>query len=210
MRQGGTYTGWELHVGSIGSGLLNVWLINAYGPSFIQVNSPVPVLDNTWHCVGFTYDGSSQAAGVKIYVDGEDATGSAPSDNLIGTLVNTAELNIGSRQNGAAHLFRGAVHAAAVWSVSLAPEQMRYLYAQGAPLPPRLEQARFDAPSSFSFRWNSVVGKTYRLEAAATPAGPWSVQEEVYPTGGATGTLTTYTTASATQSMRFFRVRGNE
>ena len=132
MMSASPYTGWELHVGTgdngSGQGLLNVWLINAYGSRFIQVNSPVTVLDDTWHHVAFTYDGTGRAAGVRIYVDGLDATCMNAVDTLSGTLANAIELNLGSRNNGAQHRFTGAIQEAALWNTALSASEIGSIY----------------------------------------------------------------------------------
>lgn len=211
MQQGGSYAGWELHVGTgaggSGAGLLNVWIINAFGPSYIQVNSPVLVLDGTWHHVGFTYDGSGTASGVRIYVDGEDATGDTAADSLAGSITNMAQMTIGARDNGRNHQFRGAIREAAIWSATLRPENVRHIYAQGVPVPPalRLGSAQFTPPSSFSFAWGSVVGATYRIEVS-DDLEQWTPIATAYPTGGAPTSTTSYTNTAASSKIQFYRV----
>lgn len=212
MQQGGSYAGWELHVGTgtggSGAGLLNVWIISAFGPNYIQVNSPQVVLDGTWHHVGFTYDGSSSGAGVRIYVDGEDATGTIAADSLSASITNGVQMTIGARDNGRNHRFTGAIHDAAVWSTALTGENMRYIYAQGAPVPPsiRLGTPHFTAPSSFSFSWSSVAGKTYQVEGSAD-LKLWTPVATTYPAGGAVGAVTSYTNTASTSAVQFYRVR---
>lgn len=215
MRQGNGYAGWELHVGTDAggseAGKLNVWLINGFGPSYIQVNSPAIVMDESWHHVAFTYDGSSKAAGVKIYVDGQDSTGEATADNLSATiLAEDAELNLGSRQNGSAHVYQGSISEASVWQTVLTPGNIAYLYKTGIPvtLPTpdiRLSGFRFTPPTTFSFAWVSVVGKSYRVETSSN-LKDWSATADNYPTGGATSTSTTFSEAVASNAAVFYRV----
>lgn len=211
MTHGGAYTGWELHVGSSaggsGPGRLNVWLINYFGSRYIQVNSPRSVLDGTWHHVAFSYDGSGRAAGVRIYVDGADATGPATADSLSGTLLNPAELNLGSRQNGTAHNFTGALREVSVWNTVLTPQNVASLFQAGVPPPPvRLSGPVFAPPSTFAFSWNSLVGAAYQVEASSN-LSDWSPIESHYPAGGATGTNTVFTAGTGAQAVTFFRVR---
>jgi hypothetical protein len=212
MRQGNGYTGWELHVGTpaggSGPGKLNVWLINNFGSSYIQVNSPRITLDDTWHHVAFTYDGSGKAAGVKIYVDGQDATGEAAADNLNATILpEDAELTLGSRQSGANHNFRGSLSEVSVWGAALTPGNIVYIYKQGIPaqLPAaeiRLSGAVFTSPARFRFTWASVAGKTYRIEYSPD-LKTWKSAAENYPAGGAT---TSYTNNAASPAALFYRV----
>ncbi len=172
------------------------------------MNSPLVVLDNTWHHVGFTYDGSSSGAGVRIYVDGEDATGDIPADSLSGSMTNTAQMTLGARDNGRNHRFTGAVSEASIWGAALTPENVRYLYTQGVPIPPAimLGSPRFTPPSTFSFGWSSVMGKTYQVEVSGDLKN-WTALTSAYPTGGATGSMTEYTNAAASQGAHYYRVR---
>lgn len=207
MRQGGAYTGWELHVGHSGAGLLNVWIINSYGSSFIEVSSSMPVLDDTWHHVAFTYDGSSTAAGVRLYVDGADTTDAVAADSLAGTILPPeVQFNLGSRQNGANHNLRGSLADVTVWSAALSPENVADLYVHGPRVQSvRLSGARLVPPAGFGFDWDSVVGGSYRIEGS-TDLHTWSVVAESYPAGGATGTTTTFTETAAGTGYRFYRV----
>jgi hypothetical protein len=210
MTQGGDYTGWELHVGTgdLGSapGKLNVWLINRYGDNFIQVNSPVFVLDGAWHHVAFTYDGSRKAAGVKIYVDGQDATGGAGADSLTGVLQNAVELDLGTRQNGAFHNFTGMMRGVSLWDAVLTPENVASLFQSGVALPGnKLSANSSPAAAQFGFCWDSQPGACYRIESS-TNLVAWSVLEPAWPPGGATGTNTNYTTAVNAGAPCFYRI----
>src|SRR5690606_13292906 len=127
-----------------GAGRLNVWLIDAFGSSHIQVNSPDIVLDDTWHHVAFTYDGSGIAAGVRIYVDGQDATGETTSDTLFGTFVaEEAWLSIGARMSGGAHHFTGSIGRVSLWSRQLSDSEIQEIFTDG--IHPPVLVNRFDA-----------------------------------------------------------------
>lgn len=213
IQHSGTFPGWELHVGTpdrgAAPGTPTVWLINAYGANFIQVNSPRVVLDGSWRHVAFTYDGSGRAAGLKIYVDGEDATGAAAADTLTGSITNPIPVCIGSRDGGIAHGFRGALAGAALATVALTPENIRSIYASGVPARPGrilLTDARLTTAGAFLFTWESRPGMTYRIETARSLPGAWTALEEALPSGGAS---TTYTNPAATEPALFFRVRPN-
>jgi hypothetical protein len=215
MQQGGTYTGWELHVGTgaggSGAGRLNVWLINAFGSDFLQVNSPAIVLDNSWHHVAFTYDGSYLGSGVRIYVDGVDATGETSADTLFSSfLAENVDLNLGSRQNGAFHNFIGSLAQVSIWQGVLSSENIAHIYLFGVgiepPAPITLSGADFVPPGTFLFTWNSVAGQTYRIESSADLV-QWTLVADNYPAGGATGPTTVYSDAAATDVTRFYRVR---
>lgn len=219
MRQGSGFTGWELHVGTTaggsGAGLPNVWLIHEFGPNYIQVNSPVTVLDDTWHHVAFTYDGSSFGFGVNIYVDGHYATGTFAADSLTDTiLADDAELNIGTRMNGANHGFRGALYEVSIWSTALSGGQVADIFLNGIPVqePPAsitLHSAGMSGDGVFRFEWNSSPGRSYRVETALTPNGPWNLLAADHPTGGATESVTAFTHEVDDVMSRFYRVQLN-
>ncbi|MEN1677983.1 MAG: DUF1553 domain-containing protein [Planctomycetota bacterium] len=62
------YNGWDLTIvdGHLESRLYRVWPGNAIG---VRTVEPIPV--DRWHQVAATYDGSSSAAGLRLYLDGE-------------------------------------------------------------------------------------------------------------------------------------------
>lgn len=137
MLQGGTYRGWEMHVGTAANGGsstgLTIWLLNTYPSNAIQVSSPVNVLTGTWRHVAFTYDGSRTGGGVKVYVDGAPASASVTLSSLTDTIANGtgAELNIGTRQNGANHTFTGGIDEVAVFDHALSAAEVSQIYTGG-------------------------------------------------------------------------------
>lgn len=137
MVQDEEFQGWELDVGVTENGgnanSVTVWLVSDYPAIAIQVNATGNVLDGQWHQVAFTYDGSSAAAGVKIYIDGAPAAISVGLDTLGSSIANDteAEFNIGTRMNGAAHTFTGAIDEVALFDQVLTGAQMTSIYQSG-------------------------------------------------------------------------------
>lgn len=90
-----------------------------------------PVSDSAWHNIVATYDGSSLASGVKIYVDGMQETTSVSYDSLSSTIRNSVSLKIAARSDGAGttqHL-NGTIDNVAVWNTALTQEQIQaYMY----------------------------------------------------------------------------------
>jgi hypothetical protein len=176
MVDGGNYTGWELHIGTTaggsGPGLPNVWLIQVFGSSYIQVNCPTNVLDNTWHHLAFTYDGSGQAAGVRIFVDGQDDTGDVASDNLAGSFANSVDLDIGCRQDGANHIFQGEIGQVSVWSTNLSATEISSIYTNGIHPPVLISSLLVDDP-------NPYAGQTVTLSWQADPGATLSFDQGI-------------------------------
>lgn len=137
MVQGEGLQGWELHAGTTENGgsanSVTVWLINDYPAIAIQVNASANVLDNEWHHVAFTYDGSSAAAGVKIYIDGVPAATTTALDTLGSSIANNevAGLNIGTRMDGALHTFAGGIDEVALFDHVLTAPQMSSIFQNG-------------------------------------------------------------------------------
>jgi hypothetical protein len=131
------YKGWEFVVGTTANGgkanSIAVWLINDYPSIALQVNASVMVLDDKWHHVAFTYDGSSKASGVKIYVDGIPVSSTTGIDTLAGSIANNAaaELNIGGRMNGASYTFTGGIDEVALFNNVLSPQEMNSIFLTG-------------------------------------------------------------------------------
>ncbi|MEP2608760.1 MAG: LamG-like jellyroll fold domain-containing protein, partial [Cyclobacteriaceae bacterium] len=76
-----------------------------------------------WHHVAVTYDGSTAAAGIKLYVDGTVQSVTVISDNLTGSILNGNEFNIGSRDQAEA-LFSGQIDEVRVWNVARSESQI--------------------------------------------------------------------------------------
>lgn len=71
MNNASPFTGWDLEIsGNAPAGRLSFYLINEWNTNAIQVLTTRTVNDNQWHHIVATYDGSSSASGVKLYVDG--------------------------------------------------------------------------------------------------------------------------------------------
>ena len=133
LQQGGTYPGYEIHVGTNlhggdpvgGNDKLTIWMINDFFTGdMIQVDGSVDILrgtgENDWVHVAVTYDGSGTAEGVQIYVDGQaDTAQILTKDSLTGSILNDSAFTVGARQGGANHGFSGDLDEVAVWDTVL-------------------------------------------------------------------------------------------
>lgn len=208
MLHGSGYAGWELHVGSrSGTGCLNVWLINTYGANYIEVLSPAVVLDGSWRHVAFTYDGSSRASGVRIYADGADVTGSTYADSLTGSILTPAEVNLGARQNGAAHPFTGALAETAVWTTNLSPAAILALYRDGFPPPGSGPAQIVRQPESLTVEELTPVTFTAQASGAYPVALQWLRNGEPIP--GATGSSLNFLAAIPDSGAQFALAASN-
>jgi hypothetical protein len=94
MDDGNAFRGWDLWVenGRVGTHLIHKWPEDA-----VKVLADAPLAPAPWHHLLVTYDGSRQASGVKIYVDGQPQTARAVADSLKGTIRTGVPLKVGQR-----------------------------------------------------------------------------------------------------------------
>ncbi|MEI7911759.1 MAG: DUF1553 domain-containing protein [Verrucomicrobiota bacterium] len=120
------FAGWDLWFenNAFGAHLIHSWPGNA-----IKVISTAKLPPNEWSHVLVTYDGSSKAAGVKLYLNGRAITARIDSDSLTGPLNNPAPVQVARRtpgqalRNAALHdlrLYPRALTAAEVPAIALA------------------------------------------------------------------------------------------
>jgi serine/threonine protein kinase/formylglycine-generating enzyme required for sulfatase activity len=119
----------EIVDGRIGAAAFHSW------PEYWMSVSTTPVLENHWHFVIATYDGSSTASGVTIYVDGQSVPTTVPSDTLKDTretIQNSVPLRIGNRE-GSVYLspFQGQIDDVRVYNRCLTGEEVQQLYQFG-------------------------------------------------------------------------------
>jgi hypothetical protein len=117
------HRGWDLWVEGrrIGAHLIDKWPDNA-----IKVVSRDQVPADQWVHVAIAYDGSSKAAGVKVYVNGQAQPTNVVADSLTGSLRTKAALKIGQR-NTASPLSGATIQDVRVYSRQLADSEMASL-----------------------------------------------------------------------------------
>ncbi|MSQ92942.1 MAG: DUF1553 domain-containing protein [Gemmataceae bacterium] len=88
------YRGWDLWMENdkVGMHLVNKWDENA-----LKVTSKMLLQPNQWYHVFVTYDGSSKAAGVKLYVNGALQPLEVFTDKLSATIKTTVPFKVGQR-----------------------------------------------------------------------------------------------------------------
>ena len=71
----------EWNFGSLINPPLFLWVLDESNDQFLQMNFSGPVSKNTWHFVAATYNGSGDASGIKLYMDGVQVATSASSNS---------------------------------------------------------------------------------------------------------------------------------
>ena len=83
---------------------------------------------STWHHVGVAYDGSSKAAGITMYIDGQRVPTETVRDSLRSEVVSARPLEIGNKQLGSP--YKGQLDDIRIYSRALAPEAFAQLGEQ--------------------------------------------------------------------------------
>ena len=117
-------SGYELHFlynpGSFANHMaIEFSLVNTFGSNHLAVNNTTTDSTNgVWHHIAVTYDGSSTAAGIAMYVDGITQSTNAAINALSASILNTITPYIGSRNN-ANSFFNGNYADICQWTVVL-------------------------------------------------------------------------------------------
>jgi hypothetical protein len=104
MDDGNAFRGYDM---LLGDGMISVHIINTWPANAIKVKTKKSLKPDQWQHVLMTYDGSSQASGIKIYVDGELWDWDIEQDGLTETIRTDKTLLIGSRHPGSR--FKGEI-----------------------------------------------------------------------------------------------------
>jgi cysteine-rich repeat protein len=122
---GAARTGYLL---TLNNGTPEVWLISDFSNNaYTVVPATVSLATGAWSHVAFTYNGSGNASGVRIYVNGADVTGVSTQNTLGGaTIQNSQPLEIGER-SAAGQAYAGNVDDVRVYSAALNAAQISAL-----------------------------------------------------------------------------------
>ncbi len=103
-----------------------VHLIHQWNHNAISVTTKKGLAGPQWQHLCVTYDGSSSAAGVKIYVDGESQQLEIEFDSLSGSIQTEQPLRVGRRSTSAA--FVGLIDDVRLYEEELPKEQVDELF----------------------------------------------------------------------------------
>ena len=102
-----------------------VHLINKWKSDAIQIVTQQSVSTNRWRHVLVTYDGSSRAAGVRIYFDGVPQPVDVRLDHLTASFKTDQPLRIGRRSTSAA--FEGLIDDVRLYNRALSSDEARHV-----------------------------------------------------------------------------------
>ncbi len=119
MHDADNFRGYDLYVAG---GKVFVHLISQWQDDAIRVNTKLPIRKDKWHHVFATYDGSSKAEGITIYVDGAAKELEYTHDTLKGSIATKEPFRVGKRKSAA--LFNGAIDELLVFDRCLKEEEI--------------------------------------------------------------------------------------
>ena len=98
MDEASKHRGWDVWTenGAVGTHIIHQWPENA-----LKTVSKTKLTASRWQHVAISYDGSSKAEGVKIFIDGKESEKNILSNVLSETVKTTVPLTIGRRSAGA-------------------------------------------------------------------------------------------------------------
>ncbi len=104
---------------------LAVYMVHQSPDNSLKVLTTMPFPRKTWVHVTVTYDGSSQAKGLRVYFDGQIQPAKIVTDHLDGTIVANAPFLIGSRATD--EFFNGEMKDVRFYKGQLSPGQVHWL-----------------------------------------------------------------------------------
>jgi hypothetical protein len=116
------FRGWDLY---LTGGKVFVHLIHEWEKNAIRVTSKSALPMNQWHHLFVTYDGSSKAKGLRLYVDGKAAEVDVTHDTLTDSIIANKPVLIG-RRNPAAP-FKGMVQELRIYRRELTADEVARL-----------------------------------------------------------------------------------
>lgn len=126
-KAGTTSPGWSMF---LIAGKLYIYLIaNNSNRIRVQVTSLTFTL-NTFYHVGFSYDGSSTASGLTIYIDGVSVPFTIDEDSLTLDIYSTFDIAIGG-EFGWGYFFRGYLGYQRIWNIELSASDFLNEYNGG-------------------------------------------------------------------------------
>ena len=104
-------------------------LSNSNPGNYLAIINSENLTNNNWYNLLVTYDGSKSPLGTKLYVNANLNTQTVFSDNLTGSISNTASLKFGARTNAA--YYGGGIDEVGVWNRVLTSTEVTELYNSG-------------------------------------------------------------------------------
>lgn len=160
MNNANAFRGYDLH---LSGGIVEPHIIHRWPDDAIKVRTKQKLKPDEWQHVFVTYDGSGQAAGVKIYVDGKPWDWTIEQDGLSGTIKSKGPFYLG-RRNGGSN-FSGVIDDVRVYGRTLAESEVAAVAGNDVitPLLAKAADARTDSERTvLRTHYLNVVDESYK------------------------------------------------
>jgi len=129
MDKASPYQGWQI---KLNNGQVYFELINStVANNFIRVHvEDLNYADNVWHYLAVTYNGSSLASGIHIYIDSDDKTLIVNQNSLTATIQNAKFMDIAARE-GSNLFFNGYIDEIVICTKVLSLQQILFRWQDG-------------------------------------------------------------------------------
>jgi hypothetical protein len=101
-------------------------LINTHQTNWAQRKGVTSLNNNAWKFLVVTYDGSSTAAGMHVYLNAANDDGAATYDALSGSILCTANTYLGKRLDG--YYWDGPLDEVQIWTRALTQAEIQRVY----------------------------------------------------------------------------------
>jgi hypothetical protein len=158
-----SYRGIFLYYNYPGADKLGLIFANSYSGNMIFVSTPAisALRDDSWHHIGVTYDGSTDASGINIYTDGSAQTLTTHNDTLDGTTLNDIDLWVGGRHGSYNQPVLGNMDEFSIHDAELDATNIAAVYNSGAPINLRSDSGGYDKSSNLLGWWQMGDGGTW-------------------------------------------------
>ncbi|MFX1324246.1 MAG: LamG domain-containing protein [Promethearchaeota archaeon] len=127
MNVSDNYRGYDLYCNE--NGKIRAHLISTINSNELIVYGSTTINDNQWHFIVMTYDSSSNATGVKLYIDGALDNLTTIANTLNQTIHTNTNFLIGARTDD--DYFTGLIDDIRVYSYDLSQDNVTWLYNSG-------------------------------------------------------------------------------
>jgi hypothetical protein len=129
----GKYNGFQLGITNTNYFYLILFDDSANGTETLRVDYQVVSTTDNWYQFGATYDGSNDANGIKLYVNGSQVVGTINHNSARPGIDRIAPINIGAHNQDTAYL-NGYIDEVSLWdNVELTATQMNTIWNNGCP-----------------------------------------------------------------------------
>ncbi len=161
------FRGWEF---SLNNGRPQAHIINTWPMNALKIYAKDLVPNKKWMHVLITYDGSSKASGMKMYIDGKAVPTMVEADSLSATIRTTVSAKIGRRTS--TETFAGAVDDFVLYNRVLKPDEVATLASTSpayallsVPMAQRTSDQIREIAKLWSLEHDAEFRKNYELDA---------------------------------------------